>query len=963
MGRTNCERGLQDPSRVSSSTGRSATLFADLPSQFRKVQGTSRVSKGHVVKRSYRDSSLDSWLLQPSLCGSKSHRGLETGDRSKCTKCVREMPILQDGDAKIHPGLSVQESMDGIHRPQGRLFSCPNPPPIKTIPPVLPSGQGLAVQVSSLRVVDQPKGVYEDPTTCLGSCSPQWRELTHVPRRLADQSKIEPVRCASDTVAPVPLSSVGPDSKFREVGLGPFTENYLSRDVSGYSGKPGKAFRQTSTQMALHSEVLSGPAGSSCRAMATNSGSPGLLGEAGATRPIKDMSTSVATQTALESINRLSRSPSSSKSGVQILHALVDDSGQPVQGGASGHSCDRRISVHGQLYSGLGCSYGKPTGIRPVVPSTKIFPHQPSGTTCCVVGASSLFQLPGTNQCCHHVGQHVHSCLLEKSGGHSVTTDVRPGITGVPMGRSSSDHFDPQTYSGTLECQSRLSEPQGSDNQNRMESKSGRGRQDFPPLGQSTCGLICSNGEHKTGYLHVPNSGDSSLESGQPSAVLGRSLCLCIPTNSPNPIMPKQDQIGQSRGHPDCAILAEPGVVSRPRGLVNRFSNNPSPNEDSPQTVILPPVSSMTSIAEPSRMAIISGYIEQRGFSKQVSQRLSVPQRKSTSEVYDGKWKVFRQWCQSQQLNPATTSIPDIADFLLFLFSEKKLSISTIKGYRSCLSQVMSARGIDISSNSDLNLLVRSFTVERPLAHREIPRWDLLVVLRYLMKAPFEKMETSSLKHLTMKTAFLLSLATAKRNSELHAFSAIVAFPDGHASATLSFLPDFIAKTTQLDKPDGGTLTPVTIPALAPTLPSDHSDRSLCPVRALRLYLERTKAGKDSLRPRRLFVSYKPDHNRDIHKATLSGWIKLTIREAYRAVQDEDLPHFSSTGFQARELRAHATTLAFSQHHSLSQVMSAASWRNSGTFAQFYLRDIPSCEGLSSLGPFVAGQFVIGSSE
>ena len=214
MGRTNCERGLQDPSRVSSSTGRSATLFADLPSQFRKVQGTSRVSKGHVVKRSYRDSSLDSWLLQPSLCGSKSHRGLETGDRSKCTKCVREMPILQDGDAKIHPGLSVQESMDGIHRPQGRLFSCPNPPPIKTIPLVLPSGQGLAVQVSSLRVVDQPKGVYEDPTTCLGPCSPQWRELTHVPRRLADQSKIEPVRCASDTVAPVPLSSVGPDSKF-----------------------------------------------------------------------------------------------------------------------------------------------------------------------------------------------------------------------------------------------------------------------------------------------------------------------------------------------------------------------------------------------------------------------------------------------------------------------------------------------------------------------------------------------------------------------------------------------------------------------------------------------------------------------------------------------------------------------------------------------------------------------------
>ena len=164
----------------------------------------------------------------------------------------------------------------------------------------------------------------------------------------------------------------------------------------------------------------------------------------------------------------------------------------------------------------------------------------------------------------------------------------------------------------------------------------------------------------------------------------------------------------------------------------------------------------------------------------------------------------------------------------------------------------------------------------------------------------------------------------------------------------LSFLPDFIVKTTQLNRPDGSTLTPVIIPTLDSTLPSDHPDRSLGHVRALWVHLERTKAGNDSLRSRRFFVFYKPDHNRDIHKATLSGWIELTIHAAYRAVQDEDLPH---------------TILAFSQHHSLSQVKSAASWRNSGTFAQFYLRDIPSYESLSSFGLFVAGKFLIGSSE
>ena len=191
-----------------------------------------RVLQESVRGMLYRDGSFDSCILQPSLCGSKSHRGLETSDRSKCTKYVLEMPILQDGDAKIHPDLSVQESMDGIHRSQGRLFSCPNPLPIKTIPAVLSSGQGLAVQGSSLRVVNQPKCVYEDPTTCLGSCSPQRRELTHVPRRLADQSKIEPVRCASETVAPVPLSRLDlivPSQKMTYLWMSLDTRENLAR--------------------------------------------------------------------------------------------------------------------------------------------------------------------------------------------------------------------------------------------------------------------------------------------------------------------------------------------------------------------------------------------------------------------------------------------------------------------------------------------------------------------------------------------------------------------------------------------------------------------------------------------------------------------------------------------------------------------------------------------------------------
>ena len=122
--------------------------------------------------------------------------------------------------------------------------------------------------------------------------------------------------------------------------------------------------------------------------------------------------------------------------------------------------------------------------------------------------------------------------------------------------------------------------------------------------------------------------------------------------------------------------------------------------------------------------------------------------RQSSAGVYESKWKV-------------------LADFLIFLFDEKKLAISSIQGYRSCISKVFLARGIDISHDRDLNMLVRNFAIERPVQHREAPRWDLMVVLRLLMKPPFEPMNMASLADMTRKLAFLLTLASAKRNSEV----------------------------------------------------------------------------------------------------------------------------------------------------------------------------------------------------
>ena len=224
------------------------------------------------------------------------------------------------------------------------------------------------------------------------------------------------------------------------------------------------------------------------------------------------------------------------------------------------------------------------------------------------------------------------------------------------------------------------------------------------------------------------------------------------------------------------------------------------------------------------------------------------------------------------------------------------------------------------------------------------------------MKPPFEPMNMASLADMTRKLAFLLTLASAKRNSEVWAFSADVRFGQDYNAATLSFLPNFLAKTMDLSRPETD-YAPVTIPALGPSMGEDLPDRLLWPVRALRYYLKLKHKGQDPNNRFRLLLCAL-GHTRDISKQTVSGWIRQLIKQAYSAVQDEDIPHLTHTNFQARELRAFASSLAFHQNYSLKQVMEAASWRNNNTFVSFYLRDLSQMGDVTMVGPFVAGHIL-----
>ena len=158
----------------------------------------------------------------------------------------------------------------------------------------------------------------------------------------------------------------------------------------------------------------------------------------------------------------------------------------------------------------------------------------------------------------------------------------------------------------------------------------------------------------------------------------------------------------------------------------------------------------------------------------------------------------------------------------------------------------------------------------------------------------------------------------------------------------------------QLAREGSQSVSPVTIPALTTIVDRQFKeDRTLCPVRALRFYLDRTKdlRGSRSL----LFISFKKGHTSDIRTATLSSWLKQTILLCYKQADQQAL---DLVQVKAHDIRAFAASKAFYGGVSVDQIMQACHWKAHNTFTNFYLKDLTwsDTDNNMYLGPVVAAQ-------
>uniref|UniRef100_A0A1A8PZ04 ribonuclease H n=1 Tax=Nothobranchius rachovii TaxID=451742 RepID=A0A1A8PZ04_9TELE len=304
----------------------------------------------------------------------------------------------------------------------------------------------------------------------------------------------------------------------------------------------------------------------------------------------------------------------------------------------------------------------------------------------------------------------------------------------------------------------------------------------------------------------------------------------------------------------------------------------------------------------------------------------------STRSLYDCKWRVFEAWCQGREISPFQCPVSVILSFLQDLLDGKK-AFSTIKVYLAAISARHLGFGKKLAGQHPLVCSFmrgarRLLPVSRPL----VPSWDLSLVLSALSGPPFEPMDGLDLKILSLKVVLLLALVSAKRVSDLQALSvhpSCTQFAPGDMKVSLKPNPAFVPKVV-------GSFSPIILTAFYPlpfSSPEEERWHKLCPIRALKEYVNRTE---NLRRGDQLFVSWGgPRKGKPVTKQRLSHWIVEAISMAY-SCQGIQAP----VGLRAHSTRGLSASWALFRGLSIQEICAAASWASPLAFARFYKLDV-----------------------
>ena len=158
--------------------------------------------------------------------------------------------------------------------------------------------------------------------------------------------------------------------------------------------------------------------------------------------------------------------------------------------------------------------------------------------------------------------------------------------------------------------------------------------------------------------------------------------------------------------------------------------------------------------------------------------------------------------------------------------------------------------------------------------------WDIGLVLHYLKHGKLQFTSKLLPRDLTLKTVFLLALASGKRRGELHALeNNLHQMGDNWERLVLKPRADFLGKTHFSTKGQG-TFSEIVIPAIDTAKNAEPADIALCPVHTVRVYKQESDKYR-SPQQKRLIISFMKGRETDISAQSVSNYLKWLVQQAY----------------------------------------------------------------------------------
>ena len=344
-----------------------------------------------------------------------------------------------------------------------------------------------------------------------------------------------------------------------------------------------------------------------------------------------------------------------------------------------------------------------------------------------------------------------HSCIMistdnttvvsyiNKQGGTHSPNLLRRSLENTQLVPGTRHSYQSTSHPRQIQHSCRLPLKTRQTYQDRMGSGSNSCEFSIPDAQLPKCGSVCDKIQPQTPIICLSSTRLQSTSDRCPVHGLESSSCICLSSFYSDTCCSRENPTTIVQNSSHSSVLATATVVLRTSSSISVSSDSSATNSKTTDSIQRKICTSKPPNSQPSRLGVIKQSIRDKKFSQNVADFVSRSRRASTQKVYDAKWTIFSNWCHTKKVNPISAPITVIADFLIFLFSEKKCQISTIKGYRSMISNTLKFKtGNRIGSNPVLSELIRSFELQRPVQRSLTPKWDLSWVLVCLQKPPFE---------------------------------------------------------------------------------------------------------------------------------------------------------------------------------------------------------------------------------